>query len=44
MIARFECDLRQERWASDGDGLRAEIARANVRHFEKQIIALRSTK
>jgi hypothetical protein len=44
MVKRIEYDLRQERWTADGGGLRAEIARANVRHFEKQIALLKATR
>jgi hypothetical protein len=29
-------DWRVERRVSDGDGLRAEVARANVREFDRQ--------
>ncbi len=44
MIKCIEFDLRQERHTAEGGGLRAEIARANVRHFEKTIKALKATK
>ena len=44
MAKRIEFDLRQERHNADGGGLRAEIARANVRTFEKQIKELKRTK
>jgi hypothetical protein len=33
--------LKQERWIAEGTGLSAEIAQANVREFEKQLIAIR---
>lgn len=44
MVRRLEADLRQERWSAEGDGLRAEVARANVREFQRQIETIRRTK
>ncbi len=44
MIKRIESDLRQEKWASEGNDLRAEIAQANVREFERTIKKIRKTK
>lgn len=44
LIRRLESDIRQESWAAEGDGLRAEVARANVREFRRRIEAIRRTK
>lgn len=41
IISSFESNLRGERFAAERTGLRAEIARANVREFEKQLRVLR---
>jgi len=43
MVKDIESNLRQERWASDGTGLRAEIARSAVREFERQLAKIRLT-
>ena len=37
MVSSIESDLRQEEWASNGGGLRAEVARANVAEFRRQL-------
>ena len=43
MIVRLTADLRYERTVSEGEGLRAEIARASCREYERQIAAIRRT-
>ncbi len=42
MDRKLAGDLRQEQWAADGTGLRAEIAQANVREIGRQRAAIQA--
>lgn len=44
LLDDLQKQLKQEQWCSEGDGLRAEIARATVREIQRQIQKIISAK
>jgi len=42
MVRREESEIKSDRWAAEGNGLRAEIARSHVRTREANIRAIRA--